>query len=266
MMLLLAISLLFLSTGCDDLYELCDIQEDDLQFVETFNEQLNQGVFIYQISDKALRSEELKTNFAAIIDSAVCTLVNDSIIINYGLGTFSPDGKLRKGSIRMRFEGDYLETGGNAALKLFSYSVNDENYTGDFGISNISTPGGNPTISLDMIDFTRDTSSIAGTVNVEWLSGFFTFDSINDDRYQFNGSLDMGSTVSGFLLNSVVNQSIIIDQACDVLFESGILTLSLAGENASAIIIDFIDGDCDNLFQCTFDCNGNPTSFFYPIK
>lgn len=103
-------------------------------------------------------------------------------------------------------------------------------------------------------------------MNIEWLAGFYTFDSISDDRYQLSGSLDMGSTVSDFLLKSVVNQAIIIDHACDVLFESGRLTLTLEAENESAIIIDFIDSDCDNLFQCTFDCNGNPTSFFYPIK
>lgn len=100
---------------------------------------MNQGIFIYQISDKALRSEELKTNFTAIIDSAVCTLVNDSIITDYGLGTFSPDGKLRKGSIIMSVEGDDQVTGGDVALKLFSYSVNNEDYTGDFGIAN-TTP------------------------------------------------------------------------------------------------------------------------------
>lgn len=221
---LMAISLMFLSTGCEELSELCDIQEDDLQFVETFNTQLNQAIFIYQISDKALRSEELKTNLTAIIDSAVCTLVNDSIIIDYGLGTFSPDGKLRKGSIRMRFEGDYLESGGGASLKLFSYSVNDIPYTGDFGIDNITPSGGNPTIALDMMQFTTDTSYISGNVDAEWLDGFFTFDSIADDRYQLSGNTDLGSTVSSFLLKSTVDQAIIIDHACDVLFESGRLT------------------------------------------
>lgn len=263
---LLTTSLLFLSTGCDELSELCDIQEDDLQFVETFNAQLNQAIFIYQISDKALRSEELRTNFSAIIDSALCTLVNDSILIDFGLGTFCPDGKLRKGSIRMRFEGDYMNSGGTAAIRLFSYSVNEKPYTGDFGLANISIIGGNSTIALNLMSFTTDTNTISGNVNAEWLDGFHTPDSALDDRYQLSGNLNMGSTISSFHLECVVIQPIVIDQACAYLFESGIFTLSLQEENLSEITINFIDGDCENLFQCTFDCNDNLVSFFYPIQ
>ncbi|MDO8899678.1 MAG: hypothetical protein Q7V19_18655, partial [Bacteroidales bacterium] len=207
---LLTISLIFLSISCEELSELCDIQEDDLQFVETFNAQLNQAIFIYQISDKALRSEELRTNFSAIIDSAHCTLVNDSIIIDFGLGTFCPDGKLRKGSIRLHFEGDYMNSGGTAAIRLFSYSINERPYTGDFGLANISSFGGNTVIGLNLMSFTTDTSSISGNVNAEWLDGFHTIDSTMDVRYQLSGNLDMGTTISSFLLKCVVIQPIVI--------------------------------------------------------
>ena len=64
----LSISLLALS-ACEELENLCGISADDLGFTEEYNTHLNAAIYIYQVSDLALRDSTLEATGMAIAAS-----------------------------------------------------------------------------------------------------------------------------------------------------------------------------------------------------
>jgi len=262
---IIAASFLVLS-GCETLEELCGFSADDLGFTEDYNRHLNAGVYIYQQSDRALRDADLKANNTAIIDGANVTLTTDSIIVDYGLGTIGEDGRERKGSIRIGYSGDYLVAGGTANIRLQNYFENDMPYEANVQLTN-TTPSGTtmPQYGIDITSLKLDSLNLVGNLTADWIGGYATSD-FNDDDFSLGGNATLTNLNTNVDFVGTIINPLNISTSCDYTFVSGILQLVPSVEGYPIAEVDFIDGDCANLFNATIDCNGSSISSTFTIK
>ena len=261
---LLAASVLFIS-GCEELENLCGISSDDLGFTEDYTKQLNAAIYIYQQSDRAMRDSTLKADGTAEIDGATCTRTQDSVVVNFGNGVVGNDGKVRRGSYRIAYSGDYTSAGSSASIKLLNYFEDDVAFTGNVGLNNTSQ-GGTPAIAVNVAKLTSAEKELNGTVSATWLSGFETESLADDDVFELAGSLALEDLNNSNLYTGQITNPLRVAYNCSYTLESGALALTTNIQDFPDITLDFIDGDCSNLFQATIDCEGNSLQFFYPIK
>jgi len=252
-------------SGCETLESVCGIKAEDLGFAEDYSKHLGAAVYIYQQADRALRDSTLKAEGTATIDGASCTRDADSIIVDYGNGTACADGKVRKGSFRMAYSGDYMTPGSSASLTLKNYFESDEAYTGSIAMQNITT-GTEPTINVDIIALTAADLKMDGAIGAAWQTGFETVDDDSDDQFAISGGLDLLNVATTDKFMGVVNDPLVISASCDYTFVSGSISLSSTNPAFPASSMDFIPGDCANLFTATVDCQGSPLTFSFPIK
>lgn len=256
---------LLLFSACEEIEDLCGISQEDLGFTEDYTHHLNAAMYIYQQADRALRDSTLQATGTSEIDGATCTQTTDSIIVDFGAGTIGHDGKTRRGSYRMAYSGNYLTPGSTASLRLAGYAEGDRNYTGTVNLSNI-TSGATPTVAVNVGKLTAGDFELNGTVNAAWLSGFETASETMDDAFELSGALDLLNTSTSDTYNGQIINPLQIATACDYTFEGGQINLTTSLPEFSGLSIDFIDGDCANLFQANVDCSGNSISFYYPIQ
>lgn len=252
-------------SGCETLENLCGINAEDLGFAEDYTKQLNAAIYIYQQSDRALRDSTLRANGSAELDGAMCTRTADSIIVNYGNGTACADGKIRRGSFRIGYSGDYMLSGSTANLVLNNYFEEDAAYTGGIALQNI-TSSSEPSINVDVLNIASADLRLAGAITAVWSSGFESQDNSLDDEYALSGGLDLTNTTSTDVFNGVINSPLLISAACEYTFVAGNISLTSTNADFPAVGIDFIPGDCSNLFTAQVDCEGNALTFSYPIK
>jgi len=260
----MAAALLLLS-GCEELENLCGISSEDLGFTEDYTRQLNAAVYIYQQTDRALRDSTLQAAGTAEIDGAMCTRTADSIVIDFGNGVVGNDGKERRGSIRLGYSGNYISAGSTASLVLANYYEGDQNLTGTISLANTSQ-GNTPIIALTIDEFTANDKTLDGAISASWLSGFETETQPEDDVFELSGGLDLTDATTTNVFNGLFTSPLRIVNNCPYTFESGVVTLTSTVENLTGLSVDFIDGDCANLFQANVDCDGNPLQFYYPIR
>ena len=252
-------------TGCEELENLCGIGADDLGFAEDYNTHLNAAIYIYQQADRALRDSTLKATGTAEIDGANCTRTVDSLIVDFGNGSIGNDGRTRYGSYRMAYTGDYMMPGSSASLKLMNYRENDQAYEGSLALSN-TTSGTNPVVQVNVTEITVDTLSLSGQMAAEWLAGFETETDPADDSFQLTGGLTLANTSSNETFAGNIQSPLLIEYSCDYTFVSGVVDLVPSSPDYPQLSMDFIPGDCANLFTATLDCEGNQLKFSYPIK
>lgn len=252
-------------SGCETLENLCGINAEDLGFAEDYSKHLGAAVYIYQQSDRALRDSTLKAEGMATIDGAACTRDADSIIIDYGNGTACSDGKIRKGSFRIAYSGDYMIPGSFASLTLKNYAEGDIQYTGAVAMQNVTTST-EPTIDLDILGLASADFKLDGSVGATWQTGFETTEDDADDQFALSGGLDMLNTLTTDLFTGTINSPLIISSSCDFTFVSGNVSLTSSNPDFPALGMDFIPGDCANLFIAQVDCQGNALTFSFPIK
>lgn len=263
LMLVAALAVAF--TSCEELAELCNIQSEDLAIVETYNQHLNEAVFVYQIIDKALRDSDLSANDSATIDGVYMTTSNDSIIIDFGNGTICSDNKVRKGKILAYEPADYMIAGSQASALLSDYYVNNKAYTGNLTLTNSTTNPNNPEVSLGVTNFASADESLNVNLTSNWLTGFETINDHQDDSYSLSGAVMMTAAGSAELAGTITTP-LLINQSCPYLFEEGVIEVVPSGLTIPQVELDFLEGDCDNLFKITIDCSGNNLSFTYPIR
>lgn len=252
-------------SACDTLESVCGIKSEELGFAEDYSKHLSAAVYIYQQADRALRDSTLQAEGTATIDGAICTRDADSIIVNYGNGTACSDGRIRKGSFRMAYLGDYMVPGSSASLTLKDYFDGDEPYTGALAMQNI-TAGAEPTINIDVLSLTSADFKLDGSIGAAWQTGFETDDDDTDDQFELSGGLTMLNTMTTDLFTGTINSPLIISASCEYSFVSGNISLTSSNPEFPALGMDFIPGDCANLFTAQVDCQGNALTFSFPIK
>lgn len=263
---ILSITILALTfSGCEELENLCGINQEDLGFAEDYNRHLNAAIYIYEQTDRALRDSVLEVDGFAEIDGAQCTRTPDSIFVDFGNGTIGTDGKTRYGSYRIAYSGDYTTPGSSAALVLKNYLEGDQAYEGGIGLTN-TTSGTNPVIEVAVNNITVDSLQLAGNMGAEWLTGFETETAPDDDSFQLTGGLTLTNTNSSDDFVGTITNPLLIEVSCAYTFVSGAVELVPSNPDFPQLSMDFIDGDCANLFTVFLDCEGNQISFSYPIK
>lgn len=262
--LLALIAVLFL--GCDDLENLCGIEQDNLTFTEAYNGHLNAAVYLYQQTDRALRDSTLNTTGNAWIDGANCTLTADSLIIDYGLGTVCGDGQVRRGTIRAsKFAAPYAGLDGGAQVGLSEYAENDQEYSGGLSITTVSS-GPNPLQTVEFQQLQGGGYQFDGSLSAQWNSGFNTPTLGLDDALDLSGQMVLLDLATSDQFNAAIVSPLQLDAACEYTFVGGAVQLVPTSENYPEVGLDFINGDCANLFQASVDCEGNELTFNYPIK
>ena len=260
---ILSITLLA-TTGCEELEDLCGISADDLGFTEDYTNHLNAAIYIYEMSDLALRDSTLKADGSAVINGAQCTRTPDSLIIDFGNGV-SDGGVTRYGSYRMAYNGEYTDPGSSTSLKLHNFREGDQQYEGMISMSNI-TSGTNPEIQINVAELVADSLRLNGMITAEWLTGFDTETNPADDSFELTGGQTLTNTNSQDNFAGTITSPLRIEYSCQYTFVGGMVDLVPSNAKYPQLSMDFIDGDCANLFNATLDCDGNALSFSFPIQ
>jgi hypothetical protein len=252
-------------SGCEELENLCGIGQGDLGFAEDYNRHLNAAIYIYQQTDRAMRDSVLKVDGFTEIDGATCTRTPDSVIVDFGNGTVGADGRTRYGSYRIAYNGEYTTPGSSASLMLKNYQEGEQAYEGGIGLTN-TTSGTNPEIEVSVNNITVDSLQLGGIMGAEWLTGFETETVPEDDSFQLTGGLTLTNTSSTDEFVGTITDPLVIENSCDFTFVGGAVDLVPSNTDLPQLSMDFIAGDCSNLFTVFLDCEGNQLSFSYPIK
>ncbi|MDO8999061.1 MAG: hypothetical protein Q7W45_04800 [Bacteroidota bacterium] len=191
------------------------------------------------------------------------TLVNtnaDSITINFGnVNCVCLDGRLRKGSLLIIYNGKYKDSLTTITVRPINYYVNNNKVDGGKTIKNLGHNAAghlvyeiNATISILKAD-NSGTIQWSGLRYREWLAGESTL-IWSDDKYSLTGNAS-GSNANGRSYSSVITSGkpLIRDMSlpCRKHFISGELRHTPEGKPAR--IIDFGDGTCDDKATVTIN-------------
>ncbi len=234
--------------------------KDDALAQQTFDN-------ITQISDEAYSTKTGTTKTSGII-GACATLSLDTITVPHSLtinfGTtdcLCNDGKLRRGSIVISFNGHYRDSGSVHSTTFNNYFVNNNQVTGSrTRVNNGMNTAGNYTITYTIANASIILANGAGTITwaanytTEWIAGHNTQTWI-DDVYMITGS-SSGTRLNGVSHTKTITTALKKAMICPYI-ESGVV--HIVRSNKPDIDIDFGNGNCDA--NATATMNGNS----YPI-
>ncbi len=254
--------------SCDDLENLCNLSEADLGTGEVFVTSLNQMIDIYTRVDNVSKDSVLNATNTNTIDGAFCTLVGDSLIIDFGVSdVLTADGKLRKGSIRTKLTGNYTTVGGKLNAKLSTYFVDGVQIKGTVNAEN-KGPAANPDFAVSVTEFeVGEDSKVNYTLGMLWQGGFVS-PVMTDDVFEVSGTIAGDDNKNAKQFTATFTEPLRYVNACQYFLESGVIDITLTGDTTVAgFEVDFIGGDgCNNLFKATVECQGSPISFTYPFN
>lgn len=254
--------------SCEELENLCNIQEANLQTGEVFVTSLNHMIDVYKRVDEANKNPNVSTTSSALIDGAQCEIVGDSLLIDFGAGDVTcADGKLRRGSIRVRLLNDYNLPTGEVNAIFSNYHVDGMQITGKFDARN-DGPIAAPQFSITTDKFNvGDESTVDYSIDATWTQGFASADP-TDDIFDVSGNVSGEDKANSKDFTASVVEPLHYVAACKDYLEKGIMDLQLIGDTTvSGFQVDFIEADgCNNLFQASVDCQGSPISFTYPMN
>lgn len=164
------------------------------------------------------------------------------------------DGKYRRGSIVIAFNGHYRDSGSVHTTTFNNYFVNDNQVTG----TRVRTNNGKNSNGNYSISYTANMSIIlannAGTItwntslNAEWIAGHDTPTWL-DDVYLITGN-SSGTRLNGTSYTKTITTALKKEMSCKWI-ESGIV--EIVRSNKPTITIDFGDGTCDALATATMN-------------
>ncbi|MDX5325847.1 MAG: hypothetical protein LPK80_06260 [Bacteroidota bacterium] len=243
-------------SSCEDLEQICGVDNPDLSLAENGVEALGVMINTYDRVDEALRNSDLQNNGQTTIDNASVTWSNNLLTIDFGNGTSGSDGKIRKGTITAQVTGDYFQSGSTTTISFNGFSVDDHSVKGGISLSN-STQN-MPTYTVSATNFVfDDLVGLTNQMTFEWQAGFNTQSDDQDDIYSLsgNGNIDQLSGDQDLGLDIVIPIKYV--RACQWGVEEGALNCAWTGTDApfSSIDLDFISSDgCNNLYQIGVDC------------
>lgn len=259
------ISATLLLSGCEELEQICGYSSDDLGFSQDYTRHFDAATYIYQQTDRALRDPDLAVGVPKEIDGAMCTRTADSLTIDYSNGAVGADGITRSGAIKMAIFEDYLTANGAAYVSLEAYKQANISYEGGFSLTNTTTSS-TPQITFAITEFATDSAALNANLTIDWMSGFTTQGNVLDDIFDISGTAVLTSKSTNNTFTGTLQTPVKIDASCPYTFVSGVIELIPSQQNLPQVSVDFIDGNCDNLFQSKIKCEGNEFSFSYPIK
>lgn len=267
-----AVALVIGLTGCED-FGICGLTEDDLSMGDAFVETTGYFMNVVTRADQAMRDGDLQQNGTTTIDGATVTLANDSLTIDFGANNVSTaDGKMRRGKIVGAITGDYFNLNGNLSLDLVNYHVDDVPITGNISLSNDGNNNGTAPwkVTLASSNFAiGNLYDYNSNLTMEWLNGYATTDSIEDDQFSIYGSAGGNDLQDSITFSTAFTEAMIFDRSCDYLVKEGVVEVSLTAGTAevATVEVDFLDGDginsdgCNNVLMLNASCEGTNVSF-----
>lgn len=164
------------------------------------------------------------------------------------------DGKYRRGKIVVTFTGRYRHPGTVITTGFEDYFVNDNQVDGTNVVTNMGlNDEGHPYFTISVTGLIHKANN-GGTLSWnsersrEWIAGFDTY-RIRDDVYLITG------TANGIRPNGISWETEIVNplrRQLDCRYVvSG--TVNITPQNLSTKVLDFGDGECDNVATITID-------------
>ncbi len=262
-MLIVAVVLLF-STSCKK----DKVSQDEAEATEYITDAMVESTFdeVGEIADQAFNSfsiglkstEESNFLFAPCATITVDTVVMPHLMtIDFGVeNCLCRDGNYRRGQIVVTFTGRYREPGTIRTHTFVDYYVNDNHVEGTSTISNLGF-NENDDIYYSIvvegsITFVGGEGTISWTANHirTWIEGYETMTWM-DDIYLIEGE----SSIT-HLNDNTTTREILTPLRRELTcphFVSG--TIEITPEERPVRVLDFGDGNCDNIATVTI--NGN---------
>lgn len=222
---------------------------------------------VVNVSDEACNTGDLATlRSGDAITSGCFTITLDTIsmphtaLIDFGSSNcLCNDGKYRRGIIHVSFTGRYRDAGTVITITTEDYFVNDNEVIGTHTVTNMGLNGlGNIYYSVSVtgqIVLSGNAGTISWTSERtrEWIAGSSTPE-FSDDVYSITGS-GSGTSVQGTDISISITEPLIrkLEPGCRSHFISG--TVEIQPEDKPLRILDFGNGECDNIATVTI--NGN---------
>ncbi len=241
--------------------------EYDALAESTFDDATNIADEAYDLSTGGLKSTETENDYLG--DCATVTLDTISmphvLTIDFGeVNCLCNDGRYRRGKIIITFTGRYREPGSVRTHGFDNYYVDDNKIEGSKVLTNMGfNDNGNIwfTIEVEGTIILADETENGGIITWnaskqrEWVEGYETFRR-RDDVYLITGTAS-GVAPSGFGWSRVITNALRRELSCRF-FVSG--TIEITPENKPVRILDFGDGECDNIATVTI--NGKTHTIF----
>lgn len=174
------------------------------------------------------------------------------IVITFDEECEDRHGKTKSGQIVINISDDMQNEGAEKTVEFVDFSVGDHQISGNKTVTNLGqNQDGNWIIEMESsqtITFADGTQvSRSNTETHEWISGFDTPEK-EDDIFYKTGSGTM-TKEDGTVCSRTILEPVLIDHSCRYPL-SGVVEMN-DGDTVS--VIDFGDGECDNLATITKD-------------
>ncbi len=225
---------------------------------DNLTEDVNE-IFMEAVTENGLTGERPATPFESmgILGCKSITITPlkgfpKTIIINFGTGCTSGNGIIRKGKINILLSDSLRKTGSTAIMTFDGYFVNGFKKEGTITWLNNSTAaikGWQRKVENGKITTPVGRYWLhSGIKNVVQIAGFDTPGNLLDDVYSITGYNSVTNS-GGVTRTSTILEALQKKTICENITKGSI---NLKGSNHTAII-DFGNGDCDNIATITID-------------
>ena len=234
--------------------------EYDALAESTFDDATNIADEAYDLSTGGLKSTETENYYLG--NCATVTLdtiaMPHVLTIDFGeVNCLCNDGRYRRGKIIITFNGRYRDPGTVITHGFEDYYVNDNKVEGSKVLTNMGfNNSGNMyfTLEVEGLITLAEESENGGTISWnaskqrEWIEGYGTYIR-RDDVYFITGSAS-GIAPSGLSWEREITTALRREIGCRW-FVSG--TVEMTPENKPVRILDYGDGECDNIATVTIN-------------
>ena len=204
----------------------------------------------YALSTNGPRAVDDSIVFGGCVTITLDTTVMPRILtIDFGEeNCLCLDGKYRRGKIIVTFDGRYKRPGTVITHGFEGYYVNDHNVDGTKVVTNMGPNDlGHVYYTIEIVGVIHLANN-AGTISWnssrqrEWIQGYHTGNRW-DDIYHITGTAD-GIRVNGLTWEAEIINPLRKELACRFLVAG---TIEITRENRPLILLDYGNGDCDNI-------------------
>ncbi len=239
-------------------FNAAEVEDDNTQIMADQAE--SEGAVNLRMSPVDNSVVDLITGCAIVTRDTIST--PRTITIDFGTGCTNANGVTRKGKIIATYTGRYRDAGTVVHIVSENYYVNDNKVDIDRTVTNQGTnDNGNLVFSIQAVRTLTfpDGSTSSSTVDKtrEWVEGASTPRDFTDDVYKVTGT-GTHTSKRGILYDATTITPLIRKVSCHQ-FVSGQAKIVRHGATDRFGVIDFGNGDCDDVATVTLD-NGRTYS------
>lgn len=233
------------------------ISEDDALAESLFDEATSIADEAYGLGSSGLKSTTVNSIFLGPCAEVTLDTVADphELIIDFGdENCLCNDGKYRRGKIIVSFTGRYWWPGTVITTGFDDFFVNDNQLDGTKVLTNMGlNDAGHPYFTIIVIGVIHKALN-GGTLSWnsetvrEWVEGYTTF-KIRDDVYHFSGEAE-GIRPNGKTWEKEIINVLRKEMSCRYIVSGSV---EIRPENMSTRLLDFGDGECDNIATLLVD-------------